>query len=166
MEYRPRYTKVVSDFNETFSVDRAMNLKRFGKNIFFKSCCFPENILKILLTEKYKKWHFRNFWLTVFPKFLLQNNFKSQTQYNIMNPYKKAHLILCNLIFILRTLSEYSIIEHITERFLWTTIFLKCRIVQHNGMACLMDYHLAYNPHSLKFPAFLIRPRNWANFVK
>jgi hypothetical protein len=114
--------------------------------MFFKSCCFPENILKILLTEKYKKWHFWNFWLTIFPEFLLQNNFKSQTQYNIMNPYKKAHLILYKLMFILRTLSEYSTIEHITERFLWTTIFLKCRIAQHNGMACLIDYHLAYNP--------------------
>ncbi len=55
MEYRPRYTKVVSDFDETFSVDRALNLKRFGKKMFFKSCCFAENILKILLTEKYKK---------------------------------------------------------------------------------------------------------------
>ncbi len=140
------YTKVVSDFDETFSVDRALNLKRFGKKMFFKSCCFPENILKILLTEKYKKWHFWNFWLTIFPEFLLQNNFKSQTQYNIMNPYKKAHLILYKLMFILRTLSEYSTIEHITERFLWTTIFLKCRIAQHNGMACLIDYHLAYNP--------------------
>ena len=61
MEYRPRYTKVVFDFDETFSVDRALNLKSFGKNIFSKSDFFLENIVKILLTKKYKKLHFEIF---------------------------------------------------------------------------------------------------------
>ncbi len=28
------YTKIVSDFDETFSVDRALNLKRFGEKKF------------------------------------------------------------------------------------------------------------------------------------
>jgi len=160
------YTKVVSDFHETFSVDKALNLKHFDKKIFFKSCCFPKNILKILLAEKCKKWHFWEFWLTVFLKVLLQNRFKSQTQYNIMNPYEKAYLILYKLMFILRKMTENSISAHKTERFLWTTIFLKCRIAQHNAMPRLIAYHLAYNPHSLEFPAFFIRPRNWANIVK
>ena len=42
MEYRPQYTNVVPDFDETFSTNRGLNLKRFGKKNFFKTLLFSQ----------------------------------------------------------------------------------------------------------------------------
>jgi hypothetical protein len=64
---RPHRTKSFSDFNETFSVDRAFNSKHFDKKKFLKSFCFHREKFKILLGENPKNGLF----YTLERKFLL-----------------------------------------------------------------------------------------------
>jgi hypothetical protein len=58
MGSQPWCTKIVSDFDETFSVYRAFNVEHFDKNKFQKSFCYHGDILKIFLWKNAKKWSF------------------------------------------------------------------------------------------------------------
>jgi hypothetical protein len=71
-------TKSFSDFNEIFSVDRALNSKHFDKKIFLKSFYFHREKLKILLGENLKNGLF----YTLEKKFLLIFSTKTKSKFN------------------------------------------------------------------------------------
>ncbi len=71
-------TKSFSDFNETFSVDKAFNSKHFDKKIFLKSFCFHGEKLKMLLGENPKNGLF----YTLEKKFLLIFSAKTRSKLN------------------------------------------------------------------------------------
>jgi hypothetical protein len=75
---RPHRTKSISDFNETFSVDRAFNSKHFDKKSFLKRFCFHREKLKLLLGENPKNGLF----YTLEKKFLLIFSAKTKSKFN------------------------------------------------------------------------------------